>query len=190
MTEDFWHSLFASVIGVQVSFLRPAAARNLITQPTPDFSIDYDQDAIDTIISLTNGQPYLVQLICHGLVTRFNRQRFEEGVERERRFHLEDVEAVINAPEFFRDGNAYFTGVWVQAEKSEPAGQTQVLRTLAESEMGKSAEEIAREASLTLEEVHAALETLARHDVVKKTEEHWRFTIELMRRWVLQKAAT
>jgi predicted Rossmann fold nucleotide-binding protein DprA/Smf involved in DNA uptake len=131
----------------------------------------------------------LVQLICHGLVTRFNRQRFEEGVERERRFSLDDVEAVINAPEFFRDGNAYFTGVWVQAEKSEPAGQTQMLRTLAESETGKSAEELARQAGLTLEEVHAALETLARHDVVKKENDRWQFTVELMRRWVVQKAA-
>ena len=58
MTEDYWHPLFSSVIAVPVSFLNPGAARRLITQPNPDFPIDYDTDAIDTIISFTNWQPY------------------------------------------------------------------------------------------------------------------------------------
>jgi hypothetical protein len=187
MTEDYWHPLFSSVIAVPISFLNPGAARRLITQPNPDFPIDYDADAIDTIIALTNGQPYLVQLICHGLVTRFNRQTFEEGVERERRFSLSDVEAVINTAEFYRDGNAYFTGVWIQAGTRKPSGQTTVLSALAKSENGMTIEELDRQAGLSLEEVGSALETLTKHDVVKQDNEHWRFTVELMRRWVAQR---
>jgi predicted transcriptional regulator len=187
MTEDYWHPLFSSVIAMPISFLNPGAARRLITQPNPDFPIDYDADAIDTIISLTNGQPYLVQLICHGLVTRFNRQTFEEGVERARRFSLSDVEAVINTAEFYRDGNAYFIGVWIQAETSKPSGQTMVLSALAKSENGMTIEELARQAGLLAEEVNSALETLIKHDVVRKDNEHWRFTVELMRRWVAQR---
>lgn len=187
MTENYWHPLFASIIAIQVSFLHPGAARKLITQPRPDFPIDYDTDAIDTIINLTNGQPYLVQLICHGLVTRFNRQRFEEGIEGERRFGLDDVETIIKATEFFRNGSAYFSGVWVQAEKSEPSGQTQVLDTLAESETGKSIEEISEQSGLSLEELRSALDTLMKHDVVKQEHDRWQFTVELMRRWVAQR---
>jgi len=188
MTRDYWHPLYGSVRRIPVSFLSRGAARRLITRPTPDFPLDYDTDAVEHIIALTHGQPYLVQLIGHGLVTRFNRQTFEEGVERERRFSLADVEAVIRAHEFYRDGDAYFTGVWRQAETSKPPGQTAVLRTLAQSEIGMSVEEIARQAGLVPEEVGRALETLARHDVVMmEADGRWQFTVELMRRWVTQK---
>jgi len=187
MTRDYWNPLFGSVIGIPVSFLSHAAAWRLITQPLPDFSLDYDHDAVERIIGLTYGQPYLVQLIGHGLVTRFNRQTFEQGVERERRFSLADIEAVINAAEFYRDGDAYFTGVWRQAETSEPSGQTAVLRALARTETGMSTEEIIHHIGLAPEDVGDALETLARHDVVMEEDGRWKFTVELMRRWVMQK---
>jgi hypothetical protein len=206
MTRDYWHPLYGSVQAIPVSFLGPEDARRLVTQPSPDFPLDYDADAIERIIALTHGQPYLVQLVGHALVTRFNRQTYEEGVERERRFGLADVEAVIATPEFFRDGDAYFTGVWVQAERSEPPGQTIVLRALAQpAQFGSdvkygqatygggrlvAAEEIAHETGLVLENVRRALETLARHDVVTQENGRWRFTVELMRRWVAQKTET
>jgi DNA-binding transcriptional ArsR family regulator len=129
-----------------------------------------------------------MQLIGHGLVTRFNRQTFEKGVERERRFSVDDIEAVIDAPEFFRDGDAYFTGVWRQAETSEPSGQTAVLGALALVKTGLPAREIARRTDISLTEVESALKTLARHDVIQEEEDgRWRFTVELMRRWVLQR---
>ena len=98
-----------------------------------------------------------------------------------------DVKAVIGAPEFFRDGDAYFTGVWVQAETSQPPGQTAVLRALARSEAGMPVGETAERAGLTAEEVEGALETLKRHDVVMEEDDRWRFTVELMRRRVAQK---
>ena len=186
MTRDYWHPLYGSVIGIPVSFLSAEAARRLITQPTPDFPLDYNGDTVEHIVALTHGQPYLVQLIGHGLVTRFNRQTFEEGVERERRLTLADVEAVISAPEFYRDGDAYFTGVWRQAETSAPPGQTAVLRALVQSEAGPVAEEIAYQAGLALEKVGPVLETLKQHDVVMEKDGQWRFTVELMRRWVAQ----
>ena len=190
MTQDYWHPLFGSVTAIPVSFLTHDAAWRLITQPTPDFALDYDTDAVERIITLTQGQPYLVQLIGHGLVTRFNRETFEEGLERKRRLVLSDVEAVINASEFYRDGEAYFAGVWVQAEKSEPPGQTTVLGVLAQSEVGLSVEEITRQTPLALENVQRALEALAHHDVLSQQEGQWKFTVELMRRWVAQRDAS
>ncbi len=70
LRQDYWNPLFASVTSIEVSFLSERAARVLITSPSPDFAIDYDGDAIARILSLTNGQPYLIQLICHSLVAR------------------------------------------------------------------------------------------------------------------------
>ena len=186
MTQDYWHPLFGSVTAVPVSFLSRGAARQLITNPMPDFAIDYDEDAIETIIALTNGQPYLVQLIGHGLVTRLNRQTYEEGVERERRFSLADVEAIIKTSELFRDGLAYFQGVWAQAESDSVPGQPATLSALAPYETGLAPDEIARLAGLPIVEIHRAIEALKGHDVVAEQDGLWRFTVELMRRWVAQ----
>src|SRR5919199_123392 len=181
MTQDYWNPLFERVMEIPVSFLSPKSAEQLIRQPSPNFNLDYEADAVAEIIKLTNGQPYLVQLIGHTLVTRFNRQTFEEGIERERRFTLEDVEAVINAPEFYRDGNVYFNSVWVQAQTNKPEGQTAILEAL--SHKGLSITEITDKTALSLEQVQAALETLQHHDLVKQQDGRYVYTVELMRRW-------
>ncbi len=70
------------------------------------------------------------------------------------------MEEVVNDPALFRDGDAYFTGVWRQAETAVRAG-------------------------LEEEAVRAALETLARDEVVREEDGRWVFTVELMRRWVV-----
>ncbi|MCF4969772.1 nSTAND1 domain-containing NTPase [Nostoc sp. CMAA1605] len=183
MTQDYWNPLFGSVTAIPVSFISPKAAERLIVQPSEDFNIDYEPTAVAMIIQLTNGQPYLLQLIGHSLVTYFNRQTFELGVERERRFTSADVETVINTPEFYRDGNAYFNGVWVQAAKSQPPGQIDILQSLSRQSL--SLTEIVNSTGISLPEVEAALTTLQRHDVIKSHGEQYIYTVELMRRWVI-----
>ena len=186
--HDYWNPLFGSVTGIPVSFLTPGAARLLITEPSPDFALDYDEAAIDRIVALTNGQPFLVQLIGHTLVTRFNQRTYEQGREQERRFHLADVEQVIAAPEFNRDGNPYFSGVWWQAEHSAPAWSPQlaVLVALAPHPAGLTLEELGAALGQPPSDMPEALATLQRHDVVVADGPRYRFTVELMRRWVAQ----
>ena len=185
--HDYWNPLFGSVTGIKVSFLTPGAARRLITEPSPDFDLDYDEDALAQIIAFTGGQPFLVQLIGHTLVTRFNQLTYEAGREQERRFHLADVEQVIAAPEFDRDGNAYFSGVWWQAEHSAPSEQLAVLRALAPHATGLSLDDLAAAASLEQGQAHEALTKLCYHDVVSECAGCYRYTVELMRRWVLRR---
>lgn len=186
MCQNYWNPLFASVKSIRVSFLSPQAARKLITEPVPEFDIDYNDEAVQLIISLTNGQPYLIQLICRELVTNFNREVFEEGRERERRFTVEDVETVINNPDFYSDGNAYFTGIWTQAEKSSPPGQLPILRKLCYKEL--SPLQLEQETTLSLEEVQAALKTLQDHDVIWEQDGYYGYTVKLMQEWLKRKA--
>jgi len=183
MCHDYWNPLFSSVTAIPVSFLSPAAARQLICQP--NLPLEYDAEAVELIFNLTHGQPYLIQLIGRELVTRFNRQTFEEGVERERRFSVADVEEIASAPEFFRDGNAYFTGVWVQAETTEPEGQLEVLQLLHAQPL--SVEELVRETAWSRERVEAALAALQHHDVILRQGERYGYAVELMRRWVARR---
>jgi WD40 repeat protein len=185
MTQNYWHPLFGSVTSIPVSFISFKASERLLVQPSEDFNLDYDRAAIDLIIQLTNGQPYLLQLIGHSLVTHFNRQTFEAGIERERKFTSADVEAIINAPEFYRDGNAYFSGVWSQVENSQPAGQIEILQLLSRHSL--SLPEIVDRTDLSFDRVRVALEALQRHDVVKSSGDSYVYTVELMRRWVAKR---
>ena len=74
-------------------------------------------------------------------------------------------------------------------ETSDPPGQTMVLCTLARAEVGMAASEVAHVVGVEPQAVSSALETLQQHDVVIEAEGRWRFTVELMRRWVARNAA-
>jgi hypothetical protein len=178
MTQDYWNPLFGSVRKIPVTYLTQAAATRLITNPSEDFPIDYDADAIAQIYSLTNGQPYLTQLICQNLISRFNRQRFEEQREIEPRFTTHDIQTIITEPNFFNDGNAYFRGIWEQAQETSGPTQLAILRELATA---PTANLQAQEA----EDFALALDLLLTHDVIHQDDQsRYSYRVELMRQWV------
>ena len=183
MTQNYWNPLFGSVTRVPVSFLSRADAIELIANPTEDFSLDYDSTVLDEIYNLTGGQPYLIQLICHSLVSRFNRQRFEERREIEPRFTPADIETIITSSDFYRDGNAYFRGVWEQAKESHGTTQTTILRCLSQNSLTYTA----LRQQIPIDDLDYALQLLQDHDVIQIGEEScYCFQVELMRRWVKQ----
>lgn len=184
--HDYWHPLFASIKPRKVSFLSPAATRRLLTQPSDDFPLDYAPDTLDTIQTLTNGQPYLVQLIGQNLVALHNRQVREGDRDPNQPFSLADLQAVIESPEFFEDGFPYFNGVWGQAQDSPP-GQHTILRALAAAPADEA--QLAVITGLSPDAVHQALNTLEAHDVITLTAKTtYTFTVDLMRRWVAQRS--
>ncbi|NET62540.1 MAG: AAA family ATPase, partial [Symploca sp. SIO2E6] len=185
MTEDYFQPFFASVIPIRVSFLPPATSHQILANPAiEDFPLDYTRETLDQIHELTAGQPYLVQLVGFGLVNRYNQQVFEQKRDRDPVFTLEDLEAVINNPDFLNKGRYYFTGVWGQATEGAP-GQQEILRILAPHPSGLSQSALAAATNLDEASLLAALETLKRHDVIHQTPEGWLLSVELFRRWLL-----
>ncbi len=184
MSGDYFQPFFASVIPVKVSFLsRGAVDQVLANPPDPEFALDYEREALDDIYALTNGQPYLVQLIGSWLVSRFN-LTFKQGKMPEPRFRRADVEAVITS-DFFDQARYYFTGVWGQVQQGAPEQQT-ILRCLAPHPDGLPLARLCGISGLPERTVDQALQTLCRHDVVHNHDGQWRYTVELFRRWVEQ----
>ncbi len=185
MTEDYFNPLFASVRPIRVSFLsKEAAFQVLANPPLEDFPLDFQPEALERIWELTGGQPYLVQLVGHYLVSRFNRLTFELGKPMEPVFNLEDVDAVIEDPEFYSQGRYYFAGIWGQAGQGAE-GQQEVMKLLASSLDGISFGGIISHSGPDSKEIYAAaLKELQRHDVLREKDGVWQFTVELMRRWV------
>ncbi len=183
MRHDFWSPLFACVHAIEVDFLSREAAEQLITKPSPDFAMDYTPQAVGRIAALTGGQPYLIQLICHTLVLRFNKQVFEESQKRERCFTETDVEAVIETPEFKRESSAYFNGVWEQAEESRE--QTAILKALSRRNLSFSS--IVMETGLRQGMVEGGLDILRRRKVIRQRHGKYGYTVPLMCDWVARK---
>jgi hypothetical protein len=182
--HDYFNPLYGSIKARKVSFLSPAATRLLLCQPSEDFPLNYTADTVEEVVRLSNGQPYLVQLIGQNLVTRFNRQVFELGQDPERPISLDDLLAVIDSPDFFQDGTPYFKGIWMQAADA-PFGQQAILKAL--SQESKDLQQLVAETGLSEDAAKEALGTLTDHDVVLRLQDVQRygFTVELMRRWVL-----
>ncbi|PHK38601.1 ATPase [Nostoc linckia z15] len=186
MTADYFQPFFASVIPIHVGFQERAATRQILANPgNEDFSLDYILEALDEIYALTHGQPYLVQLVGFQLVRRYNDFVFEQGRPRDPVFTIEDVEAVINDPEFFQRGSYYFDGVWGQAAR-DAGGQQTIVQLLAPHPDGLSLDTLAQSTGMNDADLQKALNTLKRHDVVEETQGKWRIMVELFRRWVLR----
>jgi MFS family permease len=185
MTADYFQPFFASVIPIHVGFLQPGATRQILANPDEDFPLDYTPEALDQIYALTAGQPYLVQLVGFQLVRGYNDYVFDQGRPRDPVFTVEDVEAVINDPEFFKRGRYYFDGVWGQAARGA-SGQQAILKALAPHPEGLNIDALVQATGMEEKTLQEALKTLKRHDVVEESEGCWQIIVELFRRWVLQ----
>ncbi len=181
MCYSYWHPFFTS-IPIRVSFLPFDAAEQLIMQAN---HIAYEDEVISQIVQLTNGQPYLIQLIGHTLVAYLNRNLLNQ-----RRpdstfaiFNSEDLQKVLDSPEFYSIGNAYFRGIWQQAFTSSVTGQIEILKQLAMQPM--SAEQLLQATGFPPSKVTSALRTLQEHDVVIFKNSSYTYTVELMRKWVV-----
>jgi isochorismate hydrolase len=105
------------------------------------------------------------------------------GRPRDPIFTIEDVETVINDPEFFTTGRYYFTGVWGQAIEGAP-GQQEILRALAPHLEGMNFDGLSEATGMDKTSLEEALKTLERHDVVRESDSCYCIAVELFRRWV------
>ncbi|MDB9511554.1 ATP-binding protein [Kamptonema animale CS-326] len=185
MTADYFQPFFASVIPIRVSFLTPEATHQLLINPAKGFPLGYTLEVVDQIYLLTHGQPYLVQLIGFLLVRRYNDLVFEMGKTLDPVFTRDDVEAVINDPDFFIKGRYYFTGVWGQSAQGA-RGQQEILKILAPHPEGINLEAIIHATNIDETTLNEAIETLKRHDVIQETNQQYQIIVELFRRWVLE----
>jgi len=71
MSGDDWSALYDTSNYLRIGFLQGDAARSLIVEPVKT-GVRYDGRAVQEILNLTAGHPYLIQLLCHILVNRCN----------------------------------------------------------------------------------------------------------------------
>jgi hypothetical protein len=147
------------------------------------FPLEYGLDAIDRAYQLTGGQPFLGQLLGDSLVQRFNQQLKQPLEPPAPTFTAADVDAVVEDPRFYANGHVYFNGIWAQANEAPP-GQQVLLKILAAHSSGLDQNVWHEQSRLDPAAFDAAVDALERHDVVICENGSYRYSVELMRRWV------
>jgi hypothetical protein len=184
MSRDYQQPFYGSYTNIQVSYLSPQAAWQLITNPGDSLQLNYEPEAVERIIAVTGGQPYLVQQVCRDALDHLNHELFDLHRERERLvISLADVEAALGN-DFFRRGMVYFDGVWSQAGLPE---QQRLLQVAAQRDEPWSLVELARATGLPEEHLSRLLRWAERQDILVRmegAEPVWGFYVPLMREWL------
>lgn len=154
-----WTDRFISARRLRVSFLTPDEVRPLLTAPIPGFDLAYAPGALEAIIAVTRGQPFLTQAVAFELVQHMNERERKEAT-------LADVEEAIGRA--LESGGEYFADVWSDAGREGQA----ILRAVAAGEAPPDFVEGRR--------------WLVDHDVL---DAGGRFTVPMMERWVREKTA-
>jgi hypothetical protein len=182
LSADYWSIFFNIALYKHVTFLDEAAARALVVEPVAESGLVYDDPALDKILRVTVGHPYFLQLICHALVNRANR-------EQRSYLTLQDVNQVLG--ELVELGQAHFIFLWEQANSTERLILAALTDLLGQGST-VTAHEIAhllaqRQMALELRETVEALRRLVERDILRQAPgqpPRYEYKLELVRLWV------
>jgi hypothetical protein len=160
LRELNWAGYLINARTLELSYLKPDEARELLTRPVP--KLHYEPGVIDEILRLTHRQPYLVQAIASDLVNHLNEQQRMTATMDDLKIAVEKV--LVTA-------GSYFANSWREECSDE---ERSVLLTLATGETVNPAEH------------RLALRNLCQKEVLERTDDHYQIAIELFRLWILK----
>ena len=170
-----WVSNFVTVQTLKVSFLHPAEARKLITQPDDsDGSADhpFNEDIVEEIIRVTACHPFLVQALCSVLIDSLN-------VEERTQAHVSDVTTGVH--QVLERWSDYFLDVWIRAD----AEQKSCLTAIASLE-GCNSFDVMKQIGLDEHTVQRTLQNLSKRDLIRTENGNYRIAVPIFREWMKQ----
>jgi hypothetical protein len=142
----------------------------------------YDDLALEKMQRVTAGHPYFLQLTCHALVNRANR-------ERRNYLTIQDVNEVLEA--MVELGEAHFAFLWEQSSWPEQLVLAALSQLLGREPAVTTTQVVAllkeRGVDLALVEVTGTLRRLVARDILRETAgqpPRYEYKIELVRLWV------
>lgn len=182
LTLDF-SATFKASLTREVWALDRESAVNLIRQAEESGTLNFSDEAIERILELSSGHPYLIQLLCQ----RIWEQAHEKDSRKVPGVDLPFVEAAV--PNSLEAGYQAFAWLWDGLSPAEKiytaafAEATDEGGTIAEDEVIHILATHA--ARLRTQEVEMAPLDLVRRRVLAEVGDHvYCFNIELFRRWI------
>lgn len=170
-----WASYLINVQTVHISYLEAEEALQLIQQPTPDFTLCYEEEASQRVLTITRGHPALTQLLCSEIVNLKNQQ----DISIRHLVQVSDVEAAI--PGALQNGSFFLSDIRNNQIKTKTA--LAMLKYIA----AKGEAAIVNEQELQAqfpEDFEASKANLLQRELIEATGENaYRFQVELIRRY-------
>jgi tetratricopeptide (TPR) repeat protein len=178
--DELLQSTFKMAKTASISFLEEAEAKKLVVGPASGI-LEYDEEAVGRIISITSCHPYLTQLVCSEIFS------YMEAAGRSR-VMVGDVEAVVDKA--IAVGRAGLAWLWRElptaerfvlaavahaAKEGRAATQDEIDRILEEYRIPFSGRELTQ-----------APDNLTTWGLLRRTADGYEFVVELLRRWILR----
>jgi hypothetical protein len=168
-----WAGYFVNAQTLKVSFLQPAEAHHLITQPTPHFPGQqiFSDEVVEQIVHMTGCHPFLIQAMCSALIDNLNADNRE-------RAEIQDVAVAMNQVlENWWD--TYFRDLW------ERADEKQRTCLIAINNIGEGDHlTIAQKCGLDEKMIRPTLQTLLKRDLLLHEKGRYRIAAPLFCEWV------
>src|SRR6266700_973976 len=172
-TDINWAHYFVNVQTLKASFLKPAEAHKLITEPQADFPSEkiFGQGVAEEIIKVTGCHPFLIQAICSALIDHLNTNERDQAAS-------EDVKVAMHQVlESWWD--TYFRDLWQRTELDQRTCLI-ALRSLDKGNL----QDIARQSSLDEQTVQQTLQTLLKRDLVLYVDGNYQIAAPIFSEWV------
>jgi hypothetical protein len=163
-----WSNYFISVVPMEMHYLEPHEAEDLLLHPDPEFTLQYDTGIVAEILRLTRCQPYLLQLIGSAIVNQANLQHTQLATTTLLQAAIQDA---------FTNGEPYFTNIWTEFTGITPAEVTAGQQFLKAMAQGNPHVE-------TNDETTAARRRLLRYHVIERDGDIDSIEIPLFEQWV------
>jgi len=164
----------------RVSVLTREDAIALITQAEKTDSLHLAQEAIERIYDLTNGHPFLTQLLCHNI---FN-QAWVSDPQTVPTISMEDVENAVSRA--LEQGMNQLEWIWGGLPPAEKVVMAAIAgagdRVISKDDLLKILQQ--HGIRILSQQLELAPETLVKWELLKGVEGGYRFFIELIRRWI------
>ena len=162
-----WADYLINTKTLELSFLKPEEARELMERPAPDFKMRYEAGVVDRILELTHCQPYLLQAIGSELVNHLNAQNRMMAT-------MDDLNVAVEKT--LVSAQAYFHHTWAKECTDEEREVLLALATGGSEAFDKN----------WPNQHQAALQSLSRKEVVENEQGGYRLSIEMFRLWILK----
>lgn len=172
---------FKGVRATRVSRLSPENAAKVVRQSEQNGSLDWSPEAVEQVWAWAQGHPYFTQLLCSVV--------WEKAHEDEMVVEPVSVDQVNNAvPKALQEGANAFVWIWdglppaervVTAAMAEAQGEVITTDKLVEVLNQSGVRLIVRQLEL-------APETLAEWEVLQTTQSGYRFSVPMLREWVVK----
>lgn len=183
LSHDFLPTVKAALVR-SVSVLSPEETRALVRQAQDSEILHYDVAAVDRIVALTGGHPYLAQLMCQLLFIH----AFQQSPTAQPCITVEQVEAMV--PRVFEAGSAALQWIWKGIPPAERVVFSAIATQAAEGVVLNQDEVVAalKEAGIRslMQELTLAPQTLVKWQLLEEVDGGYRFYVEILRRWVAQ----